>query len=549
MAVINSNDPLGTKQVIVRVGSNQAGKAISDNARSPVVPFLRTGTRIDTVSGGDLQVKTNALGEFVASSSTGLTVTGEGFGGKGNQLVESNLIVGENTIRTPNGTSPNWETLLIPPFEIPAEGLVDAQAAQETGISIGLSTTDPGGGTGTLEPTAAGAPLMTASAMQVSVSSIDFGDVLPGGQSTRSFTISNTGTSELTYDFDLDFPAGSLDLPTNITIHVPVGGFSVYDVTLTDTDPSNPLPGTSGLLTINSNDPVAPNRTIPLTVNQQSGFIRLIDENGDGINDLAMDTIRSGTSAQRGLSIRNDGNAAATVQVTNEVTVPPPAGTTLTLPTLDTILGPGSTSSLLTTNVDAGAVDGSFEFRIMVNTNASNGPSLTISGSGRVANEHVSVDPTLIDFGNVQVGHSVQRTVTITNVGEIPIIGVDLAISPAPPLNVITLSPAPGPWSIDPGDSLLVLITFAPAAAQAYGPFSLTIDHSAYQLPDPTVSLQGTGVAAGASFNENFDDFFLEPTPGAITDTIDYDGTTWVLDLTPFAPEHTIPFEPVDWAV
>ncbi len=78
------------------------------------------------------------------------------------------------------------------------------------------------------------------------------------------------------------------------------------------------------------------------------------------------------------------------------------------------------------------------------------------------------VAPTTLDFGLLPIGYSAVDTVTVTNAGTLPIDG-QATLPPGP----FAVTAGEGPFTLEPGQSRLIQVTFAPAAI---GAFSATLD-------------------------------------------------------------------------
>lgn len=115
----------------------------------------------------------------------------------------------------------------------------------------------------------------------------------------------------------------------------------------------------------------------------------------------------------------------------------------------------------------------------------------TVSGGQPPAQPDIDVQPTAVDFGNVTVGSTADRTLTVRNVGNASLTVTGVSID-NPRFTVVSPST---PFTVSVGGQQAVVVRFAPAVV---GPQSGTLR---IQSNDPdeatvTVSLTGQGVAA-----------------------------------------------------
>ncbi len=128
----------------------------------------------------------------------------------------------------------------------------------------------------------------------------------------------------------------------------------------------------------------------------------------------------------------------------------------------------------------------------------------------------VSVSPASLDLGNVHLGQSVQKTVTISNAGNVPLALGGVSISAGePPFSV---SPS-GAASVPAAGSLDLAVTFAPTAAGAFQG-NLQIQTADPASPVVDVPLTGaSGVAAIAVLPPALD-FGAVPANATVTEAI-----------------------------
>lgn len=192
---------------------------------------------------------------------------------------------------------------------------------------------------------------------------------------------------------------------------------------------------------------------------------------------MAFGNVTVGETAQRILKISNTGNTA--LIVTGLVY---PAG--FSAPWHGTIPAGGSQDVVVTFSPTAAKA---YSGTITVNSDATTGTkTTTATGTGIAAPTKIIALSGSLAFGNVGVGASPQRTLTIKNTGNTPL-SVHGIMYPAG---------FGGDWNgiISAGGSQDVAVTFTPSAVQPYGG-SVTVDSDATS-GNGTTTASGSGLAA-----------------------------------------------------
>ena len=128
---------------------------------------------------------------------------------------------------------------------------------------------------------------------------------------------------------------------------------------------------------------------------------------------------------------------------------------------------------------------------VLLSTDDPTQPSITISVSGQGAHPAAAVGATALDFGEVEVGSSAQKSLAVRSTGQVSLLVTDFQF------DSIHFSLAVDSIEIPAGDSAVVNVTFAPKAGGAFS------DNLYFSTDDPanpgfTVALSGTGLGDAA---------------------------------------------------
>ena len=268
--------------------------------------------------------------------------------------------------------------------------------------------------------------------------SLAFGAVQVGGSATATLTISNPGESTLTWS---GLSTGNnVFTPSALSGTVAAGGSAT--VTLTFTPAA--VTSYSGTLTVTSD---ATSGTSTATVSGTGsatsvGETRILGLSGN----LAFGNVDLGTSATTTLTLSNTGNSPLTW---SGLSTGHPAFTASAAS--GTVAAGGSATVTLTLTPAAAT---SISSTLTVTSDATSGTNTaTVSGTGITATRFIELSGNL-DFGDVQVGTSATRTLTIRNIGN-STLTVSGMHSGHP---VFTASPTSG--IVAAGDTATVTVTF-----------------------------------------------------------------------------------------
>ncbi len=305
--------------------------------------------------------------------------------------------------------------------------------------------------------------------------SVAFGNVQVGSNSTKSETLTNTGGSTVTISqasaSGAGFSISGLSLPVTLA--------ASQSVTFSATFAPSSAGAASGAISITSDASNSP-LSIPL-----SGTGLTAGALSANPASVSFGSVTIGANQSIPVSVTNTGGTAVTISSASASG----AGFSFTGPNLPATLNAGQSATFNTvfTPTTAGTASGS----LTINSNASN-PTLSVplSGTG-VAQGQLGSNPTSFSFGNVQVGTSKSLNGTLTNSG-----GTSITISAASASGTgFSLSGLSLPLTLGAGQSTSFTVLFSPTAGgAASGSVSVTSNGSNSNLSIP---LSGTGATQG----------------------------------------------------
>lgn len=315
---------------------------------------------------------------------------------------------------------------------------------------------------------------LTPALLQVQPSALDFGDVVVGESSQLSLTVSNEGEASLSLGNIMlsgtDFALGT-DSCSQTTL---TGGASC-------SVQASFAPSQSGA------------RNGNVTVVRTDGDDASVALSGNGLapaqlqvqpTTLAFGDVLLGASSPLSLSVSNEGEASLNL---GDIGLSGADFSVSSDGCSQTTLAGGASCAVQVSfaPTQAGARGGS----VTVVRNDGDDATVTLSGNG-LAPAQLQVQPTTLAFGDVLLGESTSRTLTISNsggaslnLGDVDLIGADFSVT-SDDCSQMTLAG---------GASCAVQLSFAPTQAGARSG-SVTVAHDAGD--DATVTLSGNGVSA-----------------------------------------------------
>ena len=305
-----------------------------------------------------------------------------------------------------------------------------------------------------------------------SASSLSFGTVLVGNNSSLQETLTNTGGSSLTISqatvSGSAFSISGLTLPATLA----VGQSTNFNVTFT------PQSGgaASGSVTLASD---ASDPTLKITLSGTGATPGVLSASSQ---TLSFGNVQVNGSATQSETLTNTGGTTITVSQAN-ISGSGYSISGLSLP-LTLIAGQSFTFGATFAPTTAGSASGT----ISLSSDASNSTlTISLSGTGTVPGQ-LSINPPALDFGSVVVGQSGNLTATLSATGS------NVTVSSASTTSSeFKLSGVSFPFTITAGHSTPVTVTFTP---QSSGTASGTIAFASNSANSPTSeSLTGNGTS------------------------------------------------------
>src|SRR5579885_2863696 len=299
-------------------------------------------------------------------------------------------------------------------------------------------------------------------AFQLNPTSVNFGKVTIGKQSTQTVSISNTGNTSISI--------------TQATFSNPQ--FSLSGVTL----PMSMATGQTGSLTVAVTPTATGSITGTMTVQGSDG-------SSPASVNLTANAAPSGPQISLSSSSVQFGTVAVNSTVNSNVTVANNGSADLTI------------SLISVTGADFG--ESGLSTPKTISSNDPNNPTVTVSldGTGSTtAGGQLQSNPTALSFGNVATGSSSTKQITLSNPSSVAVqISSITATGAGLSVNGISF-----PWTLNPSATVNFNVVFAPTSAGSVtGSVKVTSNANGSPM---TIAVTGTGVQSGlsvspASFN------------------------------------------------
>lgn len=497
-------------------GAQQGEITLTDNATGSPNSISLTGTGTTSAS---LSVPQSVeFGDVTVGSAGSKTITLVS-NGTAPVTIESITVAGASFSGSPQSLpqvlQPNQQLSLKLKFSPEAEGdatgtvtiTSDAAASRSTAVKI------HGKGIGATVP-----------ALSASATTLSFGQVAVGSQAIKTVTVTSTGTAPATIS------AGSI---TGTGYTATYAGVPVQNLSA----PLTLQPGQQVSFDVVFDPSQASTSNGQLSLSTNTGSPVNVSLSGTGIANtypaltlsapsLDFGDVEMGSQKVLQLTLTSSGTAPVTVSSSavagNNFQI-----TSTTYPTgitnLPATLNPGQ-QIVLSITFSPNAVS-SFTGNVALTSNASGGTAnVPLSGTGdAVPAASLALSATSINFGQVQVGSTGTRSLTLTSSGNAPLNIIAITVSGA------QFSATPSlPVTLQPNQQLTLTLTYAPTAEEADSG-TLTIASNDPSGP-ATVSLGGSGTVATSpqlTVNPTAVSFGNEPlnSPASQTVTLTSSGT------------------------
>jgi hypothetical protein len=446
-------------------GAASGSIVITSNATNPTLTITLSGT--GTQGGLSANPASISFGSVIAGASASVPVTLTNTG-------TANVAISAHSITGTGFTLTGWSA--------PAS----LTPGQTTTFTVTFAPSASGNFTGSVSivSNAAGSPLAislsgsgtaTQATMTISPSPVAFGNVAVGSNSSQTVTLKNTGNATLNITAATISGTGfttSLTAPKSVN----AGATTQFTVTYAPTTEGS----ATGSVQIASNAPGSP-ATLSL-----SGA-GLQSQAAASPSSVAFSNVTVGSNSSQTITLQNNGNATLTF---SKITV---AGTGMSisgLTTSSTIAAGGNlTFSAVFTPTASGAVSGSVQ---LATNGAPSTLTINLSGTGVTTQPTMTINPSPVAFGNVNVGSNSSQTVTVTNSGN-----ATLNITAATISGTGFTMSLTAPTSVNAGASKQFTATYAPTTGGS-GTGSISITSNASATP-ATISLSGTAMQAQVS--------------------------------------------------
>ncbi len=318
-------------------------------------------------------------------------------------------------------------------------------------------------------------------AFQLSPTSINFGQVAVGKQTTKSVSVSNTGTTALNIT-QLQLSNPQFSVPGMSTpMALAVGQSTSISVAV---DPTSA--GTvTGTLTAQGDS-----GSSPVVVSLAATAVSSQPQLSVSPASINFGTVSTGLKGTSNLVLTNQGTADLTVSL---ITI---TGAEFTMSGISTpkTLTAGQTAQAVVTfsPTTAGSATGNISLTSNDPTNPSINIALTGTGS-TAASGQLSANPTSLSFGTVAAGSSASKTIVLTNTGNAAVNISSVAVQGAG----FTVSGVTTPATVKSSQSVTLTAQFAPSTAgSATGTVTILSNAANSTLAIP---LSGTGAQAGLS--------------------------------------------------
>lgn len=338
----------------------------------------------------------------------------------------------------------------------------------------------------------------TSANLDVSPSSIDFGNVAEGATGQQTVSIANTGSASAKITSAALTGAGFSVKGMSLPLTIGAGENANFSVLFAPTSAG----GASGSIALTTNLKGAP-VTIPFKGNGTSSDVAATPSSAS-FGDVVL-----GNDSTQSMELKASGSVD--VKITKVTTTG--TGFSVSGLTVPLTLKPGSTASFVTAFKPTAAQSESGT--ITITSTAADSPlTIAVSGKGVSRVLSLAVTPTSLNFGNIAAGKVTAKALTVKNAGNSDVEISSVSISG----NGFSVSGAARDTTLAPGQELALTVKFAlPKSGNASG--TMTIASNA---TDSTNKIPLSGSASGSSTQTNLTQHIVtlqwdvSTTPGTV---------------------------------
>jgi hypothetical protein len=323
-------------------------------------------------------------------------------------------------------------------------------------------------------------PAVTGVAIEISPSSVSFGNVAMGQSATKTVTLTNTGTEALSVSgisvAGTGFTASGPHLPISLAAGQSTSISTVFKPTSGKAD--------TGTITITSNAAGSPS-LVTLSGTGTTGTTGTTAAAALTVTPttIAFGSVAVGSEQTQTVHVENTGNETATI---SKLTISG-TGVSLSGMTAPTTLAAGQTANLTVAYKPVAA--GTLTASLAIASNATN-PNVVVGINATATSSTLAATPSSVSFGNVVVGSNTTQTIRLQNIGtsEVKISAI------TPSVSSIAISGVTTPINLAPGTSATLTAAYKPTAA---GSVTGKITVTSNAVGSPTiVDLSATAAAA-----------------------------------------------------
>jgi hypothetical protein len=320
-------------------------------------------------------------------------------------------------------------------------------------------------------------PVVTGVAIEISPSTVSFGNVAMGQSATKTVTLTNTGTEALSVSgiavAGTGFTASGPHLPISLASGQSTSISAVFKPTAGNADKgtitiTSNAAGSPSLVTLSGTGTTGTTAAAALTVTPTT---------------IAFGSVAVGSEQTQTVHVENTGNETATI---SKLTISG-TGVSLSGMTAPTTLAAGQTVNLTVAYKPVAA--GTLTASLAIASNATD-PNVVVGINATATSSTLAATPSSVSFGNVVVGSNTTQTIRLQNIGtsEVKISAI------TPSVSSIAISGVTTPINLAPGTSATLTAAYKPTAA---GSVTGKITVTSNAVGSPTiVDLSATAAAA-----------------------------------------------------